>query len=112
MSLSDLLEKAIDPHGDDQGPWRQFVLDHLDWIAVRSKSYLPSDVLMYQYRYDLVRYLKEARSRKTDIAWIVLLLNDIPSDFDFEEPQSLIIPSDELIQSLRGLFATVSGNAK
>ena len=54
MSLSTILQNRLSTDmGDDSGPWRQFILDHLNYIALRSTSYSLEPELMYKYQYDL-----------------------------------------------------------
>ena len=101
MGLSALLDsKSKNSVGDLSSGWRQFVLDHLDYIAFRSKTYEIEDKLMNLYRYDLNRFLKESLKRHQDIGWIVQLLNSFKNDFDFGEVKYLIVPEDNLITNL------------
>jgi hypothetical protein len=96
---------------DDQGPWRQFVLDHLDYIAKATRPVDLDILLINQYRYDLPRFLKERMGLRTDMAWIVVLLNNMTSDFDFKEPGTLIVPGDDTIINLYHSFSTITANA-
>ena len=114
MTLSALLgQSQRSSLGDDQGGWRQFVLDHLDYISKRSKTYDIAADLMNLYRYDLKRFLKDypGIKRNEDIAWIVLLLNDLPNDFSFVNPGKYIIPSDDLIKTLYHSYVTIHSNS-
>lgn len=109
MGVSSALAAiARDKTSDDQGPWRQYILDHLDFIARRSKRYDIDGLVMNQYRYNLAHYLKENMKRRQDMAWIVQLLNDIPNDFHFVDQAVYIIPSDELINQLYHQFRTIT----
>lgn len=101
MTLSTALMAIAKTNiSDDQGPWRQFVLDHLDYIAARSTTYTIEPELMNRYRYDLGRFLKERMTIHTDMAWIVLHLNYLPNDLAFDTPGEFIIPTDELCNKL------------
>lgn len=112
MSLStDLAASDTDKLGDDQGTWRQFILDHVDYISKRSITYDIDGALMNLYRYDLKRFLKTHLSRQRDIAWIVLLLNDFHNDFEFVNPGKYIIPSDELVNGLYHSYITITNNS-
>jgi hypothetical protein len=109
MSLSKRLGNANRTQmGDDQGRWRQFILDHLDFIARRSQTKEIPAEMMNLYRYDLDRFLKQECSRNEDIAWIVLLINDLPSDFEFVGVRFLIVPTDDLISSLFHSFSSLN----
>lgn len=113
MSLSQLLDKSQqDSMGDDQSTWRQFILDHLDYIAKNSRRYDIDANQMTEYRYDLKRYLKNELTLHFDIAWIVLLLNDLFNDFDFDQPGIYVIPNDRLINDLYHTYITISANQK
>lgn len=110
MSLIEIINNNLNTKfSDDQGSWRQFILDHLDYIAQRSNSYMIDADLMYGYRYDLQRYLKENQRIHQDIAWIVLLLNNMGSDLEFDTPGEYVIPNDTLIQNLYYSYMTVKG---
>jgi hypothetical protein len=112
MSLSDLLAASQQNSlSDDQATWRQYVLDHLDYIAGQSQSFTIDAVLINQYRYDLTRYLKNELSRQLDIAWIVLLLNDMANDFDFDQPGNYKIPTDRLINDLYHVYIAIVANS-
>jgi hypothetical protein len=111
MGLSTLIKNAkIGTVSDDQGDWRQFVLDHLDYIQARSQSFSIEPELINLYRYDLERFLREYMKRNQDITWIVQLLNDIPNDFDFDESMIIVVPTDSLITNLYQSYTTVVNN--
>jgi len=109
MSLSKLIDAEIKRQtmADDQGEWRQYILDHLDYITARTRPSEIDILLINEYRYDLDSFLKEKMSIQGDIAWIVLLLNNLTCDFEFTEPGVFIIPSDELISQLYHSYSTV-----
>lgn len=112
MGLSTLIaQSTLNTVSDDQGPWRQFILDHLLYISIRSKTYLIEPDLMNLYRYDLKRFLKNYMKLHEDIAWIVLLLNDLPNDFSFDTSRNLVIPTDRFITDLYRSFRTIAANA-
>jgi len=107
--LSSSLEYTVE---DDKGKWRQFVLDHLDYISARSTTFSISPELMNKYRYDLRRYLKSELNRHQDIGWIVQLLNNLRNDFQFVDITNLIVPDDSLITQLYFQYTTVTKNAR
>lgn len=113
MGLSSLMTNALRTTiSDDQGTWRQFVLDHLDYIALRSRSYLIDPPLMNLYRYDLKRFLKDYLKRHEDMGWIVQLMNSMKNDFDFVDIENLIVPEDSLLQKLYQSYITVQANSQ
>jgi hypothetical protein len=113
MGLSAYLDETrLNSLGDDQGRWRQYVLDHLDYIAGFSRKYEIDAPLINQFRYDLKRFLKEYLSLQEDIAWIVLLLNNMPNDFSFSEAGEYTIPNDQDIKKLYHTFATITSTIK
>ena len=112
MSLSALITNSQkNTVSDDQGKWRQFVLDHLDYIALRSTVYAIDAPLMNLYRYDLRRFLKAYLKRHQDLGWIVQLLNSMPNDMDFAEAGNLIVPDDDLINRLYHSYISINANA-
>lgn len=113
MGIANLLSSALDETvSDDRGRWRQFILDHLDYIKDRSTSFPISPELMNKYRYDLRRYLKYEMSRHKDIGWIVQLLNNIRNDFEFVDMTNLIVPTDSLITNLYFQYTTINSNSR
>lgn len=112
MGISALLNSALETTvSDDKGTWRQYILDHLDYIAARSSTFPIEPTLMNQYRYDLRRFLKYNMNRHQDIGWIVQLLNNMKNDFDFVDVTNLIIPDDSLITQLYFQYKTIISNA-
>lgn len=111
MGLSALLSKAASgTTSDDQGPWRQFILDHLDYITQRSQIYTIEPDAMNRYQYDIKRFLFDKLQIHEDIAWIVRYLNYLPNDFSFNVPGDFVIPTDSLIIKLKHSFMTISAN--
>lgn len=111
MGLSSLLANAAaGSTSDDQGAWRQFILDHLDYIKNRSKVYTIEPDAMYRYQYDVKRFLYEKLQVQQDIGWIFLILNYLPNEFAFDTPGDFYIPTDDLIVSLKHSYMTVTNN--
>ncbi len=97
---------------DDQGPWRMYILDHLDYIVVRSRVYDIDAKLMNVYRYDLRRFLKDHLNRYMDIGWIVQLINNFPNDFEFYKPGRIVIPDDTVIENMYHAFIAIQANVR
>lgn len=113
MSLSTILNQRLDDQlSNDGGRWRQFILDHLNYIQNRSQTYVADEQTITQYRYDFDRFIKEKIGRQKDITWIVLLLNNLPNDFSFADKTEYIIPSDDLISNLYLSYTTIQANAQ
>jgi len=113
MGISSLLNSALETTvSDDKGEWRQFILDHLDYISNRSSTFPIEPELMNRYRYDIRSFLKYNMNRHQDIGWIVQLLNGLQNDFEFVDITNLIIPDDSLITQLYFQFKTVKSNSR
>jgi hypothetical protein len=111
MGISALLDSALEKIvSDDQGSWRQYVLDHLDYISSRSSIFPIEPTVMNRYRYDLRSFLKYSMNRHQDIGWIVQLLNNIRNDFEFIDKTNLIIPDDSLITQIYYQYKTIISN--
>lgn len=111
VSLDVLMEQAHSKTiSDDQGPWRQFVLDHLDYIQARSFVQTISPEVMYRYRYNLGQYLVDQNNRMEDMAWIVRLLNGMSCDLDFVGFSKIYLPSDRTLVDLHLQYTTVTQN--
>ena len=90
--------------------WIAYVEDHLDYIYENSIRYDLQPELMYRYKYNLRQFLKEHLMRHCDIEWIVLKINNIPSDLGFSEPRILHVPTDKFIEDLYSHYQTVTKN--
>lgn len=112
MPLDALFEKTqSSTFSDDQGPWRQYILDHLDNIRKTSETFVLDGPLMNLYRFDLRRFLYDKMNRHEDLTWIVLLINDIPSELEFVNIDNLIVPTDSLITKLYHSYRTNVANS-
>lgn len=111
MGLSALIQQSlINISQADEDKWRQFILDHLDYITRRSTKYSLDGEVANRYRYDLDHFLKKNMQRSQPMAWIVLSLNGMKNDFEFSGPCDLVIPSDSLIRELYDSFITIQKN--
>jgi hypothetical protein len=112
MGLSTLINSSLNSTvSDDQGSWRTYILDHLDYLNLRSEVFAIEPELMNIYRYDLKRFLKDYMKRHEDIAWIVLLMNNLANDFSFDTAMNIIIPTDRLVLNLHMSYVTVTSNS-
>lgn len=101
MSLISLINRYNSGTiSDDDGTWRQFVLDHADYIKTNSQLYEITESVMNIYKYDLRRFLKEKMGRNEDVEWIFLIINDLKSDFDFDVAKNYYIPADTFMINL------------
>ena len=110
MSLkTDLQAEASNKYLDDNGPWRQFIIDHIPLIQANSKTVYPDGTIMQKYRYNVQWYMSY-NIVTTSIGWIFLLINDLASERDFYKSQVYYMPSDTYIDDLYHLFITTTSN--
>lgn len=103
--LSDLKVLANNVYDDDNGPWRVYVIDHLEMIRARAKTVVVDSTYIDKFRYDIEWFLRE-QSVSEEFSWIFRLLNDIPSGLSFKDPGMYYLPPttyiDELHESYQG----------
>lgn len=100
MALVDILNETLTNFGDTDPAWRQFISDHKQYLINRSSVMLISPAYMQQYLYSLGRYLRSINYDPA-CAWIIRLINDIPTDIVFDASVgSLRIPPFTIIAAL------------
>ncbi len=111
MALTDYLTTLTsDPLLDTDPAWRQFIIDHKAYIISSAGQQKVSPEVMTQCNYNLIRYLR-IQNLQVNLAWIVLLINGLDSDIDFNADMlslTLYVPSETLIQTLYQTYQTVS----
>ncbi len=111
MALTDYLtQKASDPLLDTDPAWRLFIIDHKAYIISSAIQQQISPEVMTQCNYNLIRYMR-AQNLQTNLAWIVLILNDLNSDIDFYADMlslTIYIPNEPVIQTLYQTYQTTS----
>ena len=109
MALVDILGNLVNSTcSDDGGRWRQFILDHLMYLRKNSTLYAIDGTIVNRYRYDLAKFLKEYLKLQNDLAWIVLLMNGMANDFEFDSPGEFRIPTDALVLGLYHSYVTIN----
>lgn len=82
-SLSDTLATQLaNPILDTTDAWRTLILDHKTYLINTGEYINISKEILAQCNYNLDRFLRQ-ESRDPSIKWIVLVLNDLLSDVDF-----------------------------
>lgn len=84
MALLDDLQTAMSsPFLDMNVNWKQYVYDHRMYLRANANRIVPSGERLVSCRYNLQRWLREEGYDPT-IWWIVLLLNGMKNDLDFD----------------------------
>ena len=106
MSLIDVLNKTINYYDDIDPKWRQVILDHKSYLIANSRTAIISSSYMQRYVHSLKRYLR-SMNYSTNCAWIVGIINNIPSDVQFtSETLTLYIPNMSVIEELYTTYKT------
>lgn len=86
--------------------WYQFITDHMLYIKTNATKIIIEPTDMEQYKYSLENFLRE---KQYDVAhaWIVRLINNIPSNQEFVGYESLLIPKADIITVLKDQYATL-----
>jgi hypothetical protein len=108
MALIDTLNASINQYDDTDVVWRQFISDHKQYLIGQSQTYSISSSYLQSYIFSMKRYLRSI-GYNTHLAWIVSLINNIPSDVQFVAGTTLLyVPSLTLIQSLYTNYVTAN----
>lgn len=105
--ITDLNTELNDVYMDDNGAWRQFVIDHLAYIQANASRVYPDATVMQKYRYDVKRYMLY-NTTLASMGWIFLLVNGLSSERDFTESQIYYLPDYSYIDELYHTYLTTS----
>ena len=104
-TLKDALNE-LDKHGPSYNKsWVQFVMDYFIPIREHSTSHSISLGEMYRYRYRPEDFLASL-NKDISIAWIMLLINQIPGRAYFNNLSSILIPDTDYLYQLKEKFDT------
>lgn len=103
MTILDLLAAKRTENDDDDPKWVLFVKDHRDELVANATRRQFSSDLMNTVRYDLRRYLRRIQYPEA-LDWVVLYINDIQTEADFNDLNELLLPSQNQISNLRNFF--------
>lgn len=109
-SLQEIIYRLKYKNNDNFWPndfmWVQFVKDHKEIIKENSTTIVlhPND--LRKFKYGIESYLTEYNYPKS-IGWIVLWLNQLDSNFNFDESlQTIMIPDINQLISLYSQYTT------
>lgn len=111
MSLVDWIKKNYANYNlsDTNSEWRLFIKDHRQLIVENSSTYLLDADDNELYRFRPKEFLK-ANNIDPDIFWIVLWINQIYNEIEFNNIKELLIPRVEYIKSLYEQYRSFKAN--
>ena len=105
-----ITNKITNPYATNE-QWFLYIKDNKDFIISRSTLVLINPDAMNLYKYRLEEFLTDYGVNPNN-AWIVIWLNQLGSNINFNNLTELIIPSDtvidELLEEFRAYEATRS----
>lgn len=103
-SLTTIIEnELIDEYSNHDPLWVQFVMDHRKAIISRSGEQAIDLITSNQYDRRLYEYLKKFNI-PYGVLWIVLEINQMDTEMDFTNMNSILLPSMDHLQKLRMVF--------
>lgn len=99
-SFTETLKSLKTNYANDDLDWVRFVHDHYDVIFADCKVEPLEHHTHYWEKYRLVDYLRE-KGYDPNIAWIVMMVNQMESEMDFHDMESILIPQ---MVTLRGVW--------
>lgn len=91
--------------------WVQFIRDHFYHIKQKSTVVELDPFRHNSMKYRLADFLAD-NNIPTEMAWIVLFINQLGSDADFHDVTFMILPDVTDIKHLREVFDTVQSHKK
>lgn len=108
MALTDILNLTLNQYDDTDPKWRLFISDHKQYLIGQSNTATISNSYMQGYQYSLRRYLRSIHYN-IHFAWIVSLINDIPTDVQFTTNViMLLIPPQNVLEALYTNYITTN----
>jgi len=108
MSLITILSQSFNQYSDLDPKWRQFIDDHKTYLIEQSPLMSITPSYMQRYKYSIKQYLQSVQFNH-NCAWIVQLINNIPSDIQFTGQNILLyIPPMNVIEALYTNYVTAN----
>lgn len=109
-TLREIYEEQVDQYCSEDQNWVQFVRDHFHYLRNTAQ-----EILLDVYRHNTMKYrledfLEDQLKMSKSTAWIVLMINQLNSNVDFRELNSILIPDMRVIDYLRTTYDTVVAN--
>lgn len=89
--------------------WVQFVRDHYTYLRNKSTPKIMSSVDMSITKYRIHEILAEM-GMSPSVIWIVLLINQLPSENDFVDLTAILIPDMATIEQLHSTYNSIKSN--
>lgn len=99
MSYTTMLEKTFHKFDNIDSGWVTFITDHVDLLKDSAEIFF-FEAKHHTYIYRLESFLR-SQGRPASTAWIVRLINNIPTNQQFDLSGHILLPSTELITKLR-----------
>ncbi len=108
MSVIDILQQKITERrywNDSTEAWLFFLSDYKTQILERSRPLVITGEILDKCQYDVAAAIREiGQGYDPRCAAIVRMINDIPTDADFTEMVTLMIPDESYISTLYDVF--------
>lgn len=111
MALQEIYMRYLDQYSNNNFEWVQYVHDHLNLIKQKA---IPIEIDIFksnELQYRLNDFLRE-NNYPISIGWIVVLINQLPSENNFVGLSNLYVPDMAHLSYLRETFNTVMSNQK
>lgn len=110
MTLTDILSNQLsNVYLDQDDRWRQFIIDHKNYIKLNGQYYTVSAQVMSQCTFDLGRFLRQ-NALPRYFYWIILCINDISNDQEFTIDMispGFYVPLETVIQDLYAKYVSM-----
>ena len=110
-SFTEDLETIKTSVANDDIDWVKFVHDHYQLIFDSSEEIILDKEDHYWKHYRLEDFLQE-RKMDPNLAWIVLLINQLPSNAEFTGLETLRLPDPRTVEAIRKIFLQYRASVK
>lgn len=108
-TLSDRIRSYRDKYNNHDPAWVHYVQDHRSILlaSCTARIVVASEQIMYRYR--LMDYLRSIHYDHT-ATWIVLYLNQLESERDFNNIDSILLPDLRTLATTYAQYKTYAAN--
>lgn len=93
--------------------WIQYLLDHREWIRLRSEIVVIDDAIMNRYQYRIREFLTDRKGTDATCAQAFRIVNRLSSERDFNRNLRIVyVPKSSVIVNLRNDYNTCQQQIK
>ena len=109
--LSEFLQKIETKYSSKDIDWVKYVHDHYKTIFKNSRMEHVDPTKHYWEFYRMEDYLRD-KGYDPNIAWIVFYINQLPSNVEFRNIESILLPDEKVLSGLYTSYMQARAHTK